>query len=360
MRLKLILAIHVTLTALFLVLLSPAAGAQKYTFPFHKELPTEAPAFLEIQNTSGEIRIESHPQNKIIIDAFKVVEADDYETGASTADQIEVVIRKHDSKVEVKTKYSSQKSKKLWKRLFGLGPKGWGQVDYHILVPEKTEVSVLNTSGDVTISDISGVVEVSATSGDLYIKRIKGNLNLETTSGDIEIFGIEGDVLVQGTSSDLEIIRVTGDVDISSTSGNTSAEDIAGSVEIDKTSGDVYLKRIKGDIRASSSSGDLTVEQMEGGLDLETSSGDVQVKTEISFQYQYYVKTSSGYIDFSLPQDSDARIRLKTSSGSIKCDLPLTLHSISRDSFKGELGAGGSEIHLVTSSGDIELREHKR
>lgn len=360
MRFSQILKIFSILTALLLCLCYPAVWGKDYTFTLHKELLTQASPSLRIQNTSGEIRIESHPENKIIIDAFKVVEADDSEKAKRIADEIDVIIKSDDSKIEIKTRYPSKRSKGFWRRLFSAG---WGRsayVDYHISAPERTKLDISSTSGDVIISDISGGIEVNATSGDLRIKRAKGDLRLETTSGDVEILKVEGDVTVQGTSSDLEIFDVTGDVEISSTSGNTSAENVVGLVKIDKTSGDVSLRGIKGEIRASSSSGDMIIEQLEGGLDLETSSGDIEVKTKISPQYDYYSKTSSGYIDFSLPENSDAQITLKTSSGSIKSKLPLTMHTISRNQFEGELGSGGPEIHLVTSSGDIELREYKR
>ena len=358
--LKQILKIPLILTALFICLSYPVAQAEKYTFTLHKELPTGANPSLSVQNTCGEIKIESHPENKIIIDAFKVVKADNSKKAKRIADEIEVIIKNYDSEVEIKTRYPSKRSKGFWKGIFGWDGRRSAYVDYHILVPEKIELNISSTSGDVIISDISGDVEVNATSGDLWIKRIKGNLNLETTSGDVEIFKIEGDVIVQGTSSDLEIFDITGDVDINSTSGNTSAEDVTGLVKIEQTSGDVSLEGIKGNIQASTSSGDLIIEQIEGGLDLETSSGDVEVKTEIFPQYEYYVKTSSGDIDFSLPQNSDAQIKLRTSSGSIKSKLPLRLHTISRNLFKGELGTGGAEVYLVTSSGDIELKKDKK
>ena len=359
MMLKQILKIPLILTALFICLSYSVARAEKYTFTLHEELPTGANPSLSVQNTCGEVKIESHPENKIIIDAFKVVEADNSQKAKRIADEIEVIIKKHDSAVEIKTKYPSKRSKGFWKGIFGWDGRRSGYVDYHILVPEKIELNISSTSGDVIISDISGGVKVDATSGDLWIKRVKGDLDLETTSGDVEIFKIEGNVAVQKTSSDLEILDITGDVDINSTSGNTSAEDVTGLVKIDQTSGDVSLKGIKGNIQASTSSGDLIIDQIEGGLELETSSGDIEVKTKIFPQYEYYVKTSSGYIDFSLPQNSDAQIKLKTSSGSINSELPLTLHDISRNSLKGELGAGGPEVYLVTSSGDIELNKDK-
>lgn len=356
MRLGQIPKIPLILAALLMCLCDSAALAERHTFALHKELRTGANPALILRNTSGEIRVESHPENKVMIDALKVVEADDFEKAKRIAEEIEVNIKDYDSEIEIKTRYPSRKSR----RFFSSGRNVTVYVDYHIWVPEEIELSIHSTSGDVIISNISGGVEVSATSGDLSMKRMRGNLGLETTSGDVELFDVEGDVAIRGTSSDLELSDIKGDVKISSTSGETSVANLTGSVRINKTSGDIHLEMIKGDIQASSSSGDLIMDQIEGGLDLETSSGDIEVKTEISPQCEYYVETSSGSVDFSLPENSDARVTLKTSSGDIDSELPLILHKVSRNLLEGELGSGGPEIHLVTSSGDIELREHKR
>jgi DUF4097 and DUF4098 domain-containing protein YvlB len=358
--LRQILKIPLLSTTLLICVFYSTVPAERHTFTFHKELTTGADPSLIVRNTSGEIKIESHPENKIIIDAFKVVEADDSEKAKRLAEEIEVMVKDYDSRIEIKTGYAPRKSRGFFKRLFSSDGNRSARVDYHILVPEEIELNIHSTSGDVIISDISGEVGVHATSGDLLTKRIKGNLDLQTTSGDVEIFEVGGDVAVRGTSSDLEISDIKGDVEISSTSGETSVQDITGSVKIDKTSGDIYLERIKGDIQTSSSSGDLVIDQIEGGLDLQTSSGDIEVRTEISRQYEYYVETSSGSVDFWLPENSDAQIALKTSSGSINSELPVILHTISRNLLEGELGSGGAEVRLVTSSGDIELREHKR
>jgi DUF4097 and DUF4098 domain-containing protein YvlB len=329
MRFGQIPKIPLILAALLMCLCDSAVLAERHTFALHK-------------------------------DASKVVEADDFEKAKRIAEDVEVDIKDCDSEIEIKTRYPSRKSRRFLKRFFSPGRNVTVCVDYHILVPEEIELNIHSTSGDVIISDISGGVEVSATAGDLSMKRMRGNLDLETTSGDVEVFDVRGDVAIRGTSSDMELSNIKGDVKISSTSGETSVADLTGSVRIDKTSGDIHLEMIRGDIQASSSSGDLMIDQIEGGLDLETSSGDIEVKTKVLGRCEYYAETSSGSVDFSLPENSDAQVTLKTSSGDINSELPLTPHSISRNLLEGELGSGGPEIHLVTSSGDIELREYKR
>lgn len=360
MKIRQILKFSLIWIPLGIFIFCPTTRAEKYTFTLHKELPTGANPSLKVENTSGEIKIESHPQNKIVIDAFKVVEADNSKEAEKWADQIKVTIEEHEEKVEIKTKYPHNKSKSFWEGLFGGEWRRSAYVDYHIVVPEKIQLNISSTSGDVIISDISGGVEVNATSGDLRIKRIKGDLDLNTTSGDVQISAIEGDVIVSGTSSDLEMFDITGNVDIGSVSGNISVEDIIGQVKVDNTSGDISLKEIKGSIEATTVSGSMIIDQIEGGLHLESSSGDTEVKTKISLPYEYYVETVSGYIHFLLPEDSEAEVKLETTSGSLDCELPLTLSSISRNLLKGELGKGGPQMNLITTSGDIGVRKYKK
>jgi DUF4097 and DUF4098 domain-containing protein YvlB len=360
MKKRRILSASLFLISMFVFIFHPIASAEEYTFTLHKEFPAAASSSLKVQNISGEIKIESHPENKIIIDASKVVEADNSEEAKRIADGIEVLIENYASRVEIKTKYTPLKSKSFWEKVLGFDGKNSGYVDYHILVPEKVELNVSNISGDVIISDISGDVEVDATSGDLWIKRVKGHLGLETTSGDVEISAIEGGVIASGTSSDLEIFDIKGNVNLSSTSGNVSAEDVVGAIQISNTSGDISLKEMQGNIEVATVSGDVMIDQKEGGFHLESSSGDVEVKTKIFPQYKYYMETSSGYIRLLLPRDSNAEVQLETSSGSLDCKLPLTLSTISRDLLKGKLGEGGPQINLITTSGDISLGEYTR
>jgi hypothetical protein len=360
MKKRRILNISLFLIFVFVFVLPPIASAEEYTFTLHKEFPAVTNPSLKVRNTSGEIKIESHPENKIMIDASKVVEADNSEEAKRRADGIEVVIENYDSKVEIETKYTPLKSKSFWEKVLGFEGKSSGYVDYHILVPEKIDLNISNISGDVIISDISGGIEVNVTSGDLWIKRVKGHLDLETTSGDVEVSAIEGDVVASGTSSNLEIFDVKGDANLSSTSGDISAEDVVGSTQINNTSGDVSLKEIQGNIEVSTASGEVMIDQKEGGLRLESSSGDVEVKTKIFPQCKYYVETSSGYIRLLLPPDSNAEVELETSSGSLDCKLPLTVSSVSRNLLKGKLGEGGPPINLITASGDISLGEYKR
>jgi hypothetical protein len=360
MKIKQILKILLILIPLCIFIFCPTSWAEKYTFTLHKEFLTGANPFLKIQNISGLIKIESHPENKIIIDAFKIVEADNSKESEKLADQIKVIIEKYDEEVEIKTQYTPLKSRSFWERVFGFDGQSSGYVDYHLSVPEKIKLDVSSTSGEVRISNISGKVEASSTSGDVWMKRIRGDLNLETTSGDVEISMIEGNAVVSGTSSDLKMFDVKGNVDINSTSGNTSAEGVVGSIQINNTSGDLFLKEIDGNIEATTASGDMIIDQIEGGSHLESSSGDIEVKTKIFPQYEYSVETSSGYIHFLLPQDSNAEVKLQTSSGSLDCKLPLTVSGVSRNLLKGELGKGGPQINLITTSGDIELGEYKR
>lgn len=360
MKKRRILNTSLLLIFVFVFTLPPIALAEEYTFTLHKEFPATTSPSLKVQNTSGEIKIESHPENKIIIDALKVVEADNSEEAKRRADGIEPIIENYDSRVEIKTKYTPLKSKSFWEKVVGFDGKSSGYVDYHILVPEKVELNVSSISGDVIISDISGGIDVDVTSGDLWIKRVKGHLALETTSGDVEISMIEGGVIASGTSSDLEIFDIKGNLNLSSTSGNVSAEDVVGSIQINNTSGDISLKEMQGNIDATTVSGDVMIDQKEGGLHLESSSGDVEVKTKIFPQYKYYMETSSGYIRLLLPRDSNAEVELETSSGSLDCKLPLTVSSVSRNLLKGKLSEGGPQINLITTSGDISLGEYTR
>lgn len=323
----LILKSLLTLLLLSLVL-SSLTVAREFTFELHREIPVgEAPA-LYLSNISGKIIIRSHAQEKITLNALKVIKTSNLEKAQELAEKIKIEIEVDGEKINIRTEYPRSG--------FLRGFSAW--VNYEISVPPKTQLNIKTTSADAEIEGVEQKIRVNTVSGDLQAEMIKGNINFTSVSGDLFLQDIQGDLFLKGTSSDVE------------------SEGIKGDIRIDCVSGDIELCRINGDIDASTTSGDMDIEQDRGGLNLGTISGDIEVRTKISPESEYNIETTSGEIFFYLPEDSDAGLECESHSGSIKTRIPLKLLSTSRNYLDGELGSGGPRIHLSTVSGDIQVR----
>jgi DUF4097 and DUF4098 domain-containing protein YvlB len=124
-----------------------------------------------------------------------------------------------------------------------------------------------DSSGDLEIRDVAGLVDVGDSSGDLSIERV-GSLRLQDSSGDISVDDVRQDVdVVNDSSGDMHIEAVGGYVRVENdSSGEIRIEDVKGNVTVDTdSSGSIYAGRIGGDFTVGNdSSGSIEHESIRG------------------------------------------------------------------------------------------------
>ncbi len=347
--------------AAFGIILISLAGSmamgKSYRFEYEKNIDTGDRAEISVNNVSGKIEIIAAAVDKVIISAIKNVHAVDAEEAEKIADRIEIKVARNGRQVTVETNYlkGGPGSRSLWERLFGSGEDSYGDVDYTITVPYNCRTEVDNVSGDAAVSGINSAVYITTTSGNLNLQDITGLIDIETVSGEIELNNIKGDINISATSSDSRLSVIDGMVDIHTTSGDTRADDIKGPITISETSGDVALSGIDGDVRIKSISGDINIQQESGAVDIITQSGSIRVRTELNSRREFYVETTSGTVDFLVPETSSGSVRIETLLGTIDTRLEMAVKVSSRTKFSGEFGKGGPKISLVSTSGDITV-----
>jgi len=171
-----------------------------------------------------------------------------------------------------------------WK--FGINQSAY--IDIGIALPSSVPVEAVDSSGDTVIEDlaaltmqdssgdleitrVAGLVDVGDSSGDLSIERA-GSVRLRDSSGDIEVTDTQDDVDVSiDSSGDMRIARVGGNVRIEQdSSGSMRIEDVKGGVKVESdSSGDIYAGRVGGDFTVSSdSSGSIEHEEIGGSVSI--------------------------------------------------------------------------------------------
>ena len=139
----------------------------------------------------------------------------------------------------------------------------WGNNDYAyidigIALPSSIPVDATDSSGDATFEDLKALT-LQDSSGDLNLDRIAGLVDVGDSSGDIEIAGA-GSVRVRDSSGDVDIVDVRGDVEVSlDSSGDIEIAKVDGSVKVQQdSSGEIRIEDVKGSVLVESdSSGDI-------------------------------------------------------------------------------------------------------
>jgi hypothetical protein len=106
-------------------------------------------------------------------------------------------------------------------------------------------------------------------------------------------------------------------------------------LDVQVFSSDVFVRDVRGRQRLHTFSGEIAVTGAESALDAETFSGDIGVR---------------------LVQGASASVDFDSFSGSLQTDAPMSYHSGSRRHIRGDIGAGGTDYHFKTFSGDVRIR----
>jgi DUF4097 and DUF4098 domain-containing protein YvlB len=201
----------------------------------------------------------------------------------SLVDAAQIHVRREGNVVYVETELP-QNTGSSWK----FGKDEYAYIDIGIALPSNVPVEAIDSSGDTVIEDIAaltmqdssgdleitrvaGLVDVGDSSGDLSIQHA-GSVRVRDSSGDIEIEEVKTDVIVViDSSGDIRIARVGGDVTIEQdSSGTIRAEDVKGSFKVESdSSGDIFAGRIGGDFTVvADSSGDIEHDEVVGKVSI--------------------------------------------------------------------------------------------
>lgn len=139
-------------------------------------------------------------------------------------------------------------------------------IDYEVVVPAGVTVNGAVGSGDVEVAG-AGAANIQAGSGNVTLRDVDGAVNVDIRSGDADLFGIGGRAQVTAASGNVTVrLADPADVRVEARSGNIDVAVPAGDYEVDASAG-------SGDV-------DNTIDSVEGAahrVELHASSGDVMV-----------------------------------------------------------------------------------
>jgi Putative adhesin len=289
---------------------SLAAFASTPRGAFDRTFQVSGPVDLEVQTHSGDIIVRSGPSGSVSIHA-KIFVNDHWLLGNDRqADVSEIEqhppLRQDGNSIRIDYVNARDIS-----------------VDYEITVPAETTLRAHTGSGNQTIDDIHGNVDLQSGSGDMKLSRLTGELHVQTGSGNVRAREIAGPVRGGAGSGDLEV-EETG----------------AGDIELHTGSGNITVRGIQGSFHGEAGSGDITAEGRQTGT--------------------WEIRTGSGNVRVRLPADAAFDADVTTSSGTLNVDAPVTMTvqgrvEETRKRIVGKVRGGGPLLTLHTGSGDIHI-----
>ncbi len=348
--------------ALPLLLLAGAAYAgHKVQREDRKTVDVTTQTTLVITNTRGKTIVVGDPDSRQIkIIASKWVKASDAEAAERIMETLDFDVEVLENEVLIVSRLPriTKENRSLWEMVKRHGQIAW--IDFTVEVPSRFDVHTNTTSGDVQLTNITGVANVNATSGDVLLREIGGESIIEITSGDIEAGEIGGNLRIVASSGSAEVHRVKGTLVVQTTSGNVYAREVGGDSMINLVTGNLELTGCLGDVNFSTSRGNARIVGVIGGVNATTSSGKLDVVIVPVGEKEFYLNTASGdvVLHYAPAEDYGFLLDVNTCTGWIKGDLDIkTVSQISRRKLRGVVGNGKSKVIIETASGNVSIVE---
>ena len=183
-------------TTAFLVItllsISTALFAQEVTKEFYREFTPRPATTLDINSRYGNVVIESWDRNLIVIEAKLKVSnpRNNREHAEYTLNRVNVEFSESGNVIKVSTKYDSDFNP--IRRNLVSSYNNSISVDYNIKMPVSTNLTLVNSYGNTTINELSGLVNINISYGNLAVNKLtrgnespQNNISLRYGNGNI-------------------------------------------------------------------------------------------------------------------------------------------------------------------------------
>ena len=129
------------------------------------------------------------------------------------------------------------------------------------------------------------------------------------------------------------------------------------SLDLSVFSAPVIVEGVEGSHKIHGFSSRVSLNDVAGSIKAHTFSGSVLIRAKSWEPDQTIdVDTFSGNVELHVPESARGSVSFNSFSGRLSSEIPLTLHTSSRRSFKAELGGGnGGTLRFKTFSGSVRI-----
>uniref|UniRef100_A0A7C4GGA7 Adhesin domain-containing protein n=1 Tax=candidate division WOR-3 bacterium TaxID=2052148 RepID=A0A7C4GGA7_UNCW3 len=198
---------------------------------------------------------------------------------------------------------------------------------------------------------------VSNVFGDVQIQGARNHCRAFARYGHIDVFGCAVAEVI-GRYSDVTVQDLRGSLAVDNDFGDVSLCDVSGRVRVANRYGRVNLERTRGHVGISNSFGDVECRQDSGVLAVDNRAGDVRAWLMDEQLAELSLVARMGGVELNVRPGIGSRIRGLARRGMVSAGLPLQVVEDGEwRRIAGLLGAGVSDVVLLTCNGDVVVRE---
>ena len=170
------------------------------------------------------------------------------------------------------------------------------------------------------------------------------------------------DVRASSGDGSLSISRITGTLDLRSGDGSIRGSDLAGDVRVHTGDGSINLDAVTGGVDIDTGDGSMTVAGKLTSVRARSGDGRIAIRAEPGSTTggDWEINSGDGSITIDLPDAFGGELDARTGDGGIHL-RGVTVSGVSgeigRDHVRGRLGSGGRTLRVRTGDGAITIRK---
>jgi hypothetical protein len=170
------------------------------------------------------------------------------------------------------------------------------------------------------------------------------------------------DVRASSGDGSLTISRITGTLDLRSGDGSIRGSDLAGDLRVHTGDGSISLDAVAGGVETDTGDGSILVAGKLTSVHARSGDGSIAIRAEPGSATggDWDINTGDGSITIDLPDTFGGELDAHTGDGGIQLQN-LTLSGVSgeldRHNMHGRLGSGGKTLRVRTGDGAIRIRK---
>jgi len=307
---------HTLFVAAGLLAAFPICANAKIERVVEKTFNVQPGGLLKVETSGGDVRIETSSDATVKVVAKEEIKASSEAEADDLLKKLTLEIEQDGNGVHALAKYEQ--------RMPGFNWGSWPpvQVSFIVTVPEKYNVELKTSGGDIKVADLQGTVHARTSGGSVSLGKISGDVDAHTSGGNVR--------LAEGSAN----------VKLGTSGGNISVERAVGVTDLDTSGGDIKIGSVENTLRASTSGGNVSaglVGPLKGDCELSTSGGRVRAKVDRTAAFDLDASTSGGEVEAT--------------------GLTLTIEKggSGRSRLAGKVNGGGPVLKLRSSGGDIAV-----
>lgn len=227
--------------------------------------------------------------------------------------------------------------------------RGWDRAEVRVVVEKRAANRERLEEIEIAIEQSGDRVRVAARRRDADGLRVTLSLGGNWRGARL-IASVPYESNLQARTDDgrITVTDVSGTIEVSTDDGRIRGAGLHGSVRARTDDGSVRLQEIDGDVAVHSEDGSIHVSGVLAGLDASTDDGRIVIGAAPGsvMSGDWDLQTEDGRVSVDLPDDFSALLDLATGDGRIRVD----------DRFGGNAGRGAEALRRVIGGGGFALR----